>query len=220
LRVQLAHQLVEIRHLLAVVDSGWWSRLVEILHAIYPPVDLLAFLVCSFNAVHLHGHRSHHILGLHVLEFQHCLVLAVQSWLIQHIDSEVFLLSRRLWHLEERVDFSNCRHVVGNEWLELGLEVNLLGLISLDVLEQVLDILGYLQVGIISWVVGPWDFLLVLVVIIIISATCRLLLETGWLLSCNALLNLLLLHRLLPRCAVSERIDLVLVLVIIRFNFF
>lgn len=115
----------------------------------------------------------------------------VEARLVKHCNTKVFLLSIRLGHLEESVNLTDSRDVVGNEWLDLGLELNLLRLVPLDVIKHVFELLGNGQVRILVRVVGTWHLLLVLVVLVILSLRALLHLLLHVLLTCLLLLLLL-----------------------------
>jgi len=65
----------------------------------------------------------------------------VEAGLIQNGDTQVLLLTIGLGHLKEGINLSDSRDVVRNEWLDLGVEINLLGLVALNVLKHLLQLL-------------------------------------------------------------------------------
>ena len=65
----------------------------------------------------------------------------VQAGLIEDCNTKIFLLSIWLWHLQESINFANCRDVVRNEGLDLCVQINFLGLIALNVIKHVLELL-------------------------------------------------------------------------------
>ena len=185
--IPLLHQSVVVGHVLGVIDCRRGSCLMQILHTANPARNFLRLFVRVFNGVHIDWGCSHDVLTLHVLQFQHSLVLVVKSWLIKNCDTQVLLRAIGFGHLKEGIDFSNSRDVLGNEWLDLGLEVYLLRLVTLDVLKEFFDLIRNGQVCIRGWIVSSWDFLLILIVLIIF----------GWLLRLGHFLHLLHLSWLL-----------------------
>ena len=45
LRIPLLHERIKLRHVLGVIDSRWGPTLVEVLHRVDPPANLLWFLI-------------------------------------------------------------------------------------------------------------------------------------------------------------------------------
>ena len=88
----------------------------------------------------IHRSCADHITLLNVSQFNNSLVFWVKGWLIQYADTQVFLGAVGLRHFQESIYFTDRRYVFGNEWLQLSIEVYLLRLVSLDVLEQFLDL--------------------------------------------------------------------------------
>ena len=130
----------------------------------------------------------------------------IKSWLIQHGDTQVFLRSVGLRHLEERVHLTDCWNVVWNEGLQLRLQVDLLRLVPVDVLEDLLNVGRNLEICVHGGVIGAWDFLLFVVIFIIFL----------WRLTRHLLLSrllLLLLGLVRLRWDVNVYIDLVFLLV-------
>lgn len=167
LRVHFAHQLVEVRHLLSVVYGGRRSRLVEVLHAIYPSRDFLWLFIGAFDAINIHGSRSHHIFALDVLQLKHRFVFAIESRLVELNDTQVFLLAVWFWHLQECINLAHSWHIVGNEGLQFGVKIDFLGFITLDIFKELLHIAGYLQIRVVIWVVGSWNNFIVVIVFIV-----------------------------------------------------
>ena len=65
----------------------------------------------------------------------------VQSWLIKHSYTKVFLIAIWFRHLEECINLSNSRDIVWNERFYLCLKVNFLWLVPVYVLKDLLNIL-------------------------------------------------------------------------------
>ena len=125
------------------------------------------------------------------IQFQNGLVFVVERRLVQHGDTQIFLGTVWLWHLQEGVHLSHSWDVVRNERLEFGVKFNLLRLVSLDVLEHLLDFCADRQVSVLRRIVGAGDFLLVVAVVVV---------TLTWLLCLHLLLSLGLgLSRLLAR---------------------
>jgi hypothetical protein len=165
------HQLiVEIGHLLAIIYSWWRPSLMQILDAINPSGNLLWLFVRMLYRVHINRGCSNDILALHILELEHCLILAVECWLIKLSDTKILLSSIWLRHFEASIHFSNCWHIIGNEWLQFSIEVKLLWLVPLNILEQVFDILRHLQVGVLCWVVSSGNFFIIFTFFIILGS--------------------------------------------------
>ena len=138
----------------------------------------------------------------------------VQSWLVKNCDTQVFLRAIGFRHLKESINFSNSRDVLGDEGLDLGLEVYLLGLVTLDVLEQFFDLIRHGQVSIGSWVVSSWNFLLILVILVIFSRLLNL-----WLLLHLGHLSWLLGLLLSSSCGMLNiYVDIDLIILFVRLN--
>lgn len=101
------HQVVDVRHLFSVVDRGGGTGLVEVLHAVDPPRDLLGLLISVLDGFDIHRGSAHDVSLLDVSQLNNCLIFWVQGGLIEHSDTQVFLGAVRLWHLEEGVHFTN-----------------------------------------------------------------------------------------------------------------
>lgn len=200
LRLPLFHQCVIIRHVFAVIHSGWRSRLMQITYCSYPASDFFRFLICLLNRVHIHRGRTHNVLALDVLKLKDSLVLVVQRRLVQYHYTEIFLRIIRLRHFQKGVNFSNCRNVVWNERLKFGFKFDLLGFVAVDVLENVLDFLTDWQVCILRGIICA-GYLLFFIVFVIISfgalGSASSLLWLAKLLSLGLLVLLLLLLYLL-----------------------
>lgn len=166
------------------------------------------------DGVHCDRGCPHYVFALNILELKDCFVLAVESWLIQLGDTEILLGAIWLWHFEASINLSNCWYVIGNEGLQLGVEVELLWLVPLDVLEQVLDVLGHLQVGVLSWVVCSWHLLVVFAIVVIFGSLLLLLVRNIGLLLRALCLGLSLIL-LLILCAASDivHVDLIILFV-------
>lgn len=65
----------------------------------------------------------------------------VKAGFVQNRDTQVFLLTIGLGHLKEGINLTDSRDVVRNEGLDLGVQVNLLGLVALNVLKHLLQLL-------------------------------------------------------------------------------
>ena len=197
LRVHLRHELVEVRHLLGIVDRWRWPGLVQVLHTIDPPGYVLWSLVSILYWLYTHGCSPHNVFTLDVFEFQNCFVFTIQRWLVQLSYTEVLLLTVRLRHLKACVHFSNCWNVVWDEWLQLGFEINLLWFVSLDVLEEFLDFWSNLQIGVFDGVVGTRNILIIVTIVLLIllptHASTRIVLLLLLLLSCCCGLSRILL---------------------------
>ena len=113
----------------------------QILHAADPAGHLTWFLVGLVDRVDINWSGARYILALHVLQLEHCLVLVVKTRLIEHRDTQIFLLTVRFGHLKEGIDFTDGGDVVRDEWLDLRLQVNFLGLVPLNVLKHLLELL-------------------------------------------------------------------------------
>ena len=91
----------------------------QVLNTTDPSADFARLFVRVLDRVNSHGRSARHILALHVLEFKNRFVFIVQAGLVQHRDSQVFLRTVWLRHLEEGVNLSDCRDVVRDEGLDL-----------------------------------------------------------------------------------------------------
>jgi hypothetical protein len=161
------------------------------LHAADPAGHLTRLLVGALNWVNVDGGSTRHILALHILELKHGLIFVVKAGLVQNRDTEVFLLTIRFGHLEEGVDLTDSRDVVGDEWLDLRVKVDLLGLVALNVLKHLLQFLWNGQVRVLVRVVGTWHFFLILIIIVVLSWSTLLHLLLHVLLRTDGLLRLL-----------------------------
>jgi len=101
----------------------------------------------------------------------------VEAGFIKYVNTEVFRLTVGLGHLKECIDFSDCRDVVGDKRLDLGFQVNLLGLVTLNVLEHLLKLLCNGKVSVLVWVISTWNFLLIFIVFIFFCLLLSLLLH-------------------------------------------
>src|SRR5690349_4055901 len=63
--------------------------------------------------------------------------------LIQYDQAQTVRLPVRTRDFNEGVNIANRRHVVGDEWVQNCVQVDLVGNISPDVVEQVVDLGGY-----------------------------------------------------------------------------
>ena len=113
----------------------------QVLHAANPAGHFTWLLVCLVDRINAHRGCARNILALHVLELQYSFVLVVEARLIEYANTQVLFLSIWLRHLKEGVDLSDSGDVVWDEWLELGFEVDLLGFVTLNVLEHFLELL-------------------------------------------------------------------------------
>ena len=146
----------------------------QVLYAADPTRNFSRFLVSAFNRVDIDGCSSCDILALNVLELENSFVFMIQTRLIQNSDTKVFLLAIRLWHLQEGINFSDSWDVVWDEWLDLCVELDLLGLVALNILKHFLELLRHGQVCILVWIVSAWNLLLILIVILVILTCARL----------------------------------------------
>lgn len=166
----LDHQLIiEIGHLLAIIYSWWRPGLMKICNAIDPSRYLFWFLVGRLYCVHCYWGSSHDILALDILELENCFILTVECWFIKLSNTQVLFGSIWLGHFEASIHFSNSRHIVGNEWLQFSIEVQFLWLVPLNVLEKIFDILRHSEVGVLSWVVGAGNFLIIFAFFIVLG---------------------------------------------------
>jgi hypothetical protein len=100
----------------------------------------------------------------------------VERRFVQHRDTQVFLGTIGLGHLQEGVYFTNCWDIVRYEGLELSFEVDLLRLVPVDVLEYILHLLTHWQIRVLRRVVGARNFFLLVVFVIIVALLARSLL--------------------------------------------
>lgn len=140
----------------------------QILHAIDPPRYVFRSLIRILYRLYAHGCSAHNVFTLDVLQLQNCFVLAVQGRLIQLSYTEVFLLPVRLRHLQAGVHLSHCWHVVWHERFQLRFQIDLLRFVSLDILEQFLNLRSNLQIGIFDWVVGSRHVLIIVSVVLLV----------------------------------------------------
>ena len=91
----------------------------------------------------------------------------VEAWLIQYRDTEILLRIIGLRHLQECINLTDSGNVVRDEWLHLGVELNLLRFVPLNVLKHFLDFLRNWQVCILVGIVSARNLLLVLVILVI-----------------------------------------------------
>ena len=113
----------------------------QALHAADPAGSFTWLLVRLIDRINAHRGRARNILALHVLELQYSFVFVVKAGLIKYANTQVLFLSVRFRHLKEGVDLSDSGDVVWDEGLELGFEVDLLWLVTLNVLEHFLKLL-------------------------------------------------------------------------------
>lgn len=79
----------------------------QILNTVDPARDLFRFLVSVFNRFDVHWGGADHIALLNISQLNHCLVLWIQSGLVQNCDTEVLLCSIGLGHLQESVNLTD-----------------------------------------------------------------------------------------------------------------
>jgi hypothetical protein len=113
---------------------------VQILHTADPAADFARLLIRLIDRVDINWGSARNILALNVFQFQYGLVFVIQTWFVKDSDTQVFLLSIWLWHLQESINFTNSWDVVRNEWLDLGFQINFLGLVSLNVLKHFFEL--------------------------------------------------------------------------------
>jgi len=77
------------------------------------------------------------LLGLDILHHKNSTIGAVHVRLVQVLDTEILSFAIRLGHFEESVNLTNCGNVVRDERSQRGLQLNVLGLVSRDVLLNV-----------------------------------------------------------------------------------
>ena len=135
----------------------------------------------------------------------------IQARLIKNTDTKVLLLTIRFRHLKECVYFTNCWNVLRNERLQFRFQINLLGLVTSDVLKHFFEILRNRQVRILVRVICSRDFFFIFIVIFVI-----LLLLLSSHLSSHVLLLILLLLLLGSRL----HVDIDFVFFLVRVDFF
>lgn len=107
------------------------------------------------------------VLALDVLQLEYSLVFMIKRGFIKYCDTEVFLGAIRLGHLKEGIHLADSWNKVRYERLKLGLKINLLGLVSSDVFEEFFDLARDRQVDELDGIIRTWDFLLVVVILVI-----------------------------------------------------
>ena len=143
LRIPLLHERVKLGHVLCVIDCWGWSALVQILHRVHPPADLLRFLISILDRIDVHGRGTDNILALHVFQLENGLVLVVEGRLVQHNNSQVLFSSVRLGHLQEGIDLTHSRDILRNERLQLRIQVDFLWLVPVDILKEFFRLTGH-----------------------------------------------------------------------------
>lgn len=219
----LLHKCIEVGHIFRVVHSGWGSRLMQVLHSADPPWDLLGLLVSLFNWIYVHGRGTDHVFRLNVLQLKDSFIFVVQGGFIQDSNTEVLFVAVGLGHLQECINLPNGWDVVWNEGFYLSFKVDLLRLITLNVLKKFFNFTTDWKISVLGWVVCSWNFFLIIIIIIllILSAFLLLLLLHSWLLRvCLLLLCALLLPTTNVWLVFHINIDINFILVFVRFNFF
>ena len=113
----------------------------QVLDAADPTRNFSGLLVSLINRIDVDGGGARHIFALNILELQNSFIFVVKARFIKDIDTEVLLLTIRLGHLEESIDFANSGDVFRNEGLNLSFQIDLLGFVTLDVLKHLLQFL-------------------------------------------------------------------------------
>ena len=91
----------------------------------------------------------------------------VKTRFIKNRDTQVLVRTIRLRHLKEGIDLTNSGNVVWNKWLDLCVQINLLWLVTLNVLKHFLQLLWNWQVCILVRVICSWNFLLIFIILLI-----------------------------------------------------
>lgn len=106
-RRPLLNEGIDIGHLFGVVDSGRWSRFVELLNTVDPPRNVLRLLVRALYRLDVHRSRTYHILLLDVTQLYHCFVFRIESRFIEYSDTKILFGAIGLRHLQERVNLAD-----------------------------------------------------------------------------------------------------------------
>jgi len=136
--IPLFHELVELRHVLRVVNGRWRPAFMKILNGINPTRNFFGLLISILNWINVHWGGTYYIFRLNIFELEYCFVLMVKSRLIEHHNTQIFFLSIRFRHLKESIDLSNCWDVLRNERLKLCIQINLLWFIPVDIFKEFL----------------------------------------------------------------------------------
>ena len=97
---------------------------------------------------------------MQVLHFDGGRVGGLQARLVQHAESEHLLGLVGAWDLHEGVDLPHCRDILGNEGLQLSVELHVRWLEPRDVLKQFLHFCRHLEARVVGRVVRARDVLL------------------------------------------------------------
>ena len=73
-----------------------------------------------------------------------------------------------LIHFQTGINLTDCWNVVWDEWLKLCVEVYLLWLVSLNIFEEIFDILRNLEICVLCWVISPWYIFILITIFVII----------------------------------------------------
>mmetsp|Transcript_40522 Transcript_40522/g.65728 ORF Transcript_40522/g.65728 Transcript_40522/m.65728 type:complete len:232 (-) Transcript_40522:482-1177(-) len=148
------HQLLNVGHVFGVVYGGRGLVLMQLVDGRDPGGHGFGVLVGRVDVAHHHwlqvglfGERSQ-------LEVKYCWVGLICGWFVQNREALSVVLSIRSWDLDEGIDVPHGWDVVGDEGFDLSVQVDCVGLISPDVLEQLSDLGRYIQRCILGWVVA------------------------------------------------------------------
>ena len=169
----LRHQQVDVRHLLGVLDGGGRLGPVQVVNVFDPFLD--DFVVLSLAEVddflHLRGPAAGSLAQGPQLELHDVRVGLPGRRLVQHRQPQ---LQRVVGlHLDEGVNVADSRDKLGDERLQLGVELQFLRNITEDVVKQIPDILAHWQVGELLCIIHSLnrlrgDLIIILIIIIVI----------------------------------------------------
>ena len=157
-----AHQQIEIGHRLRHMNSRRPRRpdAPDRLDPLRYFLGVLVGLLDGGNQRLLHqaGPRVRPV--MQVLHFDGGRVGGLQARLVQHAESEHLLGLVGAWDLHEGVDLPHCRDILGNEGLQLSVELHVRWLEPRDVLKQFLHFCRHLEARVVGRVVRARDVLL------------------------------------------------------------
>lgn len=133
---------------------------------LYVLANLFWVLERFFNCANGDGDFCLFLLVLAVLEVQYLGVSLVQTWLVQDSEAQLLLVVVRPLRFQEVFNGSDSGDVVGNEGLDLGLQVHQLRLIEADLLEQFSHVVCNLQAFVVLRVVLALDEHVLLVIFV------------------------------------------------------
>lgn len=91
-------------------------------------------------------------------QIQHVRITLIRRWLVHNSQTKVIIFVIGSWYFEKGVYVANTRYVVGYEWTELEIELDVLGLIAFDKLKDIFYFGRDRKVTINGRIISPFIF--------------------------------------------------------------